>query len=103
MKKLKVGDEVIITAGKDKGKKGKLKLINYKKNVVYVEGLNLVKKAVKPDQSNPNGGFVSIEAALDYSNVSAFSEKLGKASRVGIRTNGAEKTRFLKACGNELK
>ncbi|MAW06670.1 MAG: 50S ribosomal protein L24 [Halobacteriovoraceae bacterium] len=103
MKKLKVGDEVIITAGKDKGKKGKLKLINYKRNVVFVEGLNLVKKAVKPDQSNPNGGFVTIEAALDYSNVMAFSEKLGKASRVGIRTNGADKTRFLKACGTELK
>ena len=102
MKKLKVGDEVIITAGKDKGKKGKLKLINYKKKRSFVESLNLVKKAVKPDQSNPNGGFVTIDA-LDYSNVMAFSEKLGKASRVGIRTNGADKTRFLKACGTELK
>ena len=58
MNKLKVGDKVILVAGKDKGKTGSILSVNWKKSTVIVEGINLATKALKPSQENPNGGFV---------------------------------------------
>ena len=59
MKKLKVNDEVIVTTGKNAGKVGKLVSFNRKTNKVIVEGLNEVKRSIKPSQQNPEGGFVT--------------------------------------------
>ena len=56
MQKLKVNDTVQVLAGKDKGKQGKIKSINFKTNRVVVEGVNIVKKAIKPNQANQQGG-----------------------------------------------
>ena len=67
MNKFKVGDSVILIAGKDKGKRGKItKFVSGK---VVIEGCNLAKKSVKADQNNPNGGFVTKEMPLSLSNV----------------------------------
>ena len=102
MKKLRINDEVIVLAGKDKSKTGKVTNINFKTRKVIVSGVNLVKKAVKPDQANPNGGFVSLEAALDISNVMIVSPDTKKGSRVGFREEDGKTVRYLKSCGTTL-
>lgn len=103
MQKLKLNDEVIILAGKDKGKTGKLKKINAKKQVVLVDGVNVVKKALKPTQENPTGGIVDIEAPVHVSNVALISPKTKKATRVKIETRGDKKVRVAVSCGSVLE
>ena len=102
MQKIKVNDEVIVLAGKDKDKKGKVKKINFKQNRVLVEGVNLVKKAIKPTQENPQGGIVEMETTLHLSNIAVVSPKTGKATRVGFKENNGKKVRIAKSCGSEL-
>ena len=102
MQKIKVNDEVVVLAGKDKNKKGKIKTINFKKNTVTVEGINLVKKSIKPTQENPNGGFADMEKPLNISNVAVVSPKSGKATRVGILVKDGKKVRVAKSCGSVL-
>ena len=102
MNKLKINDKVIVTAGKDKGKIGILKKINLDKNHVVVEGVNIVKKSLKPTQENPNGGFVDAEKPLNISNIQLYSEKKSSASRVGIKRVDGKNVRFLKKCGTVL-
>jgi large subunit ribosomal protein L24 len=103
MQKIKVNDEVIVIAGKDKGKKGTVKGINFKTNTVLVSGVNVVKKAVKPTQENPNGGFSDVEKGINYSNIALVSPKTGKATRVRIETKAGKKVRIATKCGSELK
>ncbi len=103
MQKLKVNDEVVVTAGKDKGKKGNIKSINFKSKKVIIEGINLVKKAMKPTQENQNGGFADIEKGLNISNVSVISPKTGNATRVRIEVKDGKKIRIATKCGSELK
>lgn len=67
--KIKKNDEVKIIAGNDKGKTGKVLAVYPKKNQVVVAGCKLVKKAVKPSDKNPNGGFISKEMPIHISNV----------------------------------
>jgi large subunit ribosomal protein L24 len=102
MQKLKVNDEVVVLAGKDKNKKGKVRSINFKQSTVIVEGVNIVKKAAKPTQENPNGGFLDLEMALHMSNVAVISPKSGKASRVGFEVKDGKKVRIAKSCGSTL-
>lgn len=102
MQKLKVNDEVIVVAGKDKGKTGKVAKINFKKNTVLVAGVNLVKKALKPTQENPTGGIVDVEKALHISNVALVSPKTSKATRVRIEEKDGKKVRVAVACGSVL-
>ena len=103
MQKLKVNDEVVVLAGKDKNKTGKVKKINFKKKTVLVEGVNIIKKSMKPTQENPSGGFVDMESSLHISNVAVVSPKTGKASRVKIETKDGKKVRVAVACGSELQ
>lgn len=102
MQKLKLNDDVLVLAGKDAGKKGKVKKINFKTNRVIVEGVNLVKKALKPTQENPNGGFVELEKGLHISNVSVVSPKTGGATRVRIEVKDGKKVRVATKCGSVL-
>lgn len=102
MQKLKVNDEVIVLSGKDKNKKSKIKSINFKKNTVLVDGLNLVKKAQKPSQENPNGGFSDLEKPMHISNVSVVSPKTGAATRVRIEVQDGKKVRVATKCGSLL-
>ncbi len=76
--KIKVGDNVLVLAGKDKGKTGKVLKTISKKNRVVVEGINMVKKHVKPNQTNENGGIFDIEASIHVSNVKKIEEKANK-------------------------
>lgn len=102
MQKIKVNDEVIVIAGKDKGKKGKVKSINFKRSIAVVDGVNIVKKAQRPTQENPNGGFVDIEKGINLSNISLVSPKTGSATRVRIELKDGKKVRIATKCGSVL-
>jgi len=102
MQKLKVNDDVIILAGKDVGKKGKVKKINFKTNRVFVDGVNVKKKSLKPTQENPNGGFSDFEAPVHISNVAVVSPKTGNATRVRIENKEGKKVRVAVKCGSVL-
>ena len=73
--KVKVGDKVKILAGKDRGKEGKVLFTLKKKDKVVVEGINIVKKHMKPSQQNETGGILSVEAPIHVSNVKVIEEK----------------------------
>ena len=102
MQKLKVNDSVVVLAGKDKGKTGTIKTINWKTNRVVVEGVNMVKKTMKPSQQNPQGGLVDIEKAIHVSNVAVADPKSGKATRVKVQEKNGKKVRVAKS-GADIK
>lgn len=100
--KIKKGDEVIVIAGKDKGKKGSVLSVLREKSRVLVSGVNLVKKHQRPDRNNA-GGIVSKEASLHISNVALLDPKEGKATRVGYKLLAdGKKVRVAKASGEVL-
>ena len=73
--KIRVGDNVLVLAGKDKGKTGKVVKTMAKKDKVVVEGINIVKKHVKPNRANENGGIFDVEAPIHVSNVKKIVEE----------------------------
>ena len=73
--KVRVGDKVRILAGKDRGKEGKVLVTLKKKDKVVVEGINIVKKHMKPSQQNETGGILSVEAPIHVSNVKVIEGK----------------------------
>lgn len=73
--KVRVGDKVKILAGKDRGKEGKVLVTLKKKDKVVVEGINIVKKHMKPSQMNETGGILSVEAPIHVSNVKVIEGK----------------------------
>jgi len=100
--KIRRDDEVVILAGKDKGKTGKVTKVLVEAGKVYVEGVNLIKKHTKPvPQLQQPGGIVEKEAPLQVSNVAILNPKSGKADRVGFRVESGKKVRFFKS-DNEL-
>lgn len=100
--KIRRDDEVIILAGKDKGKTGKITKVLVESGKVFVEGVNLIKKHTKPvPQLQQPGGIVEKEAPLQVSNVAILNPKSGKADRVGFRIEDGKKVRFFKS-DNEL-
>lgn len=101
--KIKKGDNVLVTTGKDAGKKGKVLRVIPDKNRVVVEGVNRVKKHQKPSRSLPQGGILKIETALNASNVMLVCKRCNQPTRIAhkIMENG-EKARFCKKCGEAL-
>jgi large subunit ribosomal protein L24 len=100
MKKLKVNDEVIVTTGKNTGKTGKIISLNRKTNKVIVDGVNEVKRATKPSQGNPEGGFVTKSLPIDTSNVSLISPKTKMPTKVKfVLGKDNKKVRTSKKCG----
>ena len=99
MQKIKKDDIVIVIAGKDKDKTGKV--LSVKDGKVIVEGVNVVKKHTKPNQMNQNGGIVEKEAAIDVSNVMLLVD--GKATRVGFEVKDGKKVRVAKATGKVIE
>ena len=96
---VKKNDNVKIIAGKDRGKEGKILKVFPKKNRVIIEGVNLVKRHTKPNQSNPQGGIVEKEAPIHASNVMLLLN--GETTRTGIRIlKDGSKVRFSKKTGD---
>ena len=99
--KLKKGDEVIVLAGKDKGKKGKIIKMFPKKNKAIVSDINKVKKNQKPD-NNQAGGIIEKEMPIHLSNLSFFDPTLSKGVRIGYKLTNNKKLRFNKSSGKEI-
>ena len=103
MQKIKRDDDVIVIAGKDKGKRGSITktLTNDR---VYVSGVNMVKKHTKgnPQMGQP-GGIIEKEASIHLSNVAIYNSKTNKADRVGIKTlEDGKKVRIFRSTGDEI-
>jgi large subunit ribosomal protein L24 len=94
--KIKTGDTVRIIAGDHKGVEGKVVSVDREKNKAIVEGANMVSKHEKPSASNPQGGIVKKEAALQISNLSLIDPKSGETTRVGFEVRDGKKVRFSK-------
>ena len=98
--KIRRDDEVVVLAGKDKGKQGKVLKVLASEDKLIVEGVNLVKKHQKPNpQLNVAGGIIEKEAAIHVSNVAIVNPATGKADRVGFRFEDEKKVRFFKSNG----
>ena len=104
MNKIRTGDQVIVTAGKDKGKQGSVTKI-LPNGRCYVSGVQIVKRHTKP---NPNagiaGGVVEKEASIDISNISIYNPSTKKADKVSIKSlEDGTKVRIFKSSGKEIK
>lgn len=101
---IKKNDTVVVLAGEDTGKTGKVLKVLVEKNRALVEGVNMVSKSTKPSAKNPQGGIVKQEAPIHISNLSLVDPKSGKATRVGIKvTEDGKKVRIAKKSGEEIK
>ncbi len=99
--KIKKDDQVLIIAGKDKGRKGKILEAFPKTDKLIVEGMNMRKKHVKPKKSGEKGQIVHLPTAIDISNVKLICKNCGKATRTRCKIEGKEKYRICKKCGKE--
>ena len=93
--KIKTGDTVRVIAGDHKGSEGKVLTVFIKKNKAIVEGVNMIKKHMKPNAQSPQGGIVEKEAAIQISNLSLLNAK-GETTRVGYKMEDGKKVRYAK-------
>ena len=100
--KLKKGDNVIIIAGKDKGRKGKIVRVLADKNKVVVEGTNMIKKHQHPKKSGEKGQMINIAMPIHASNVMIVDPKTGKGSRIGKKKVGDKMVRVAKKSDQEI-
>ena len=99
---VKVGDKVRVISGKDKGNEGTIKQTLAKKNRVVVEGINMIKKHQKPNNANPQGGILDIEAPIDVSNVMLIDPSTNEPTRVGFKVVDGKKVRVSKKTGESI-
>lgn len=104
MNKIRKGDEVIVIAGKDKGKRGTVSSVLMDEGSVLVDNINVAKKHQKPNPAaGAPGGIVEMEKPLDVSNVAIYNPATGKADRVGFKTlDDGRKVRYFKSNGEVL-
>ena len=101
---IKKGDPVLVIAGDNKGQQGKVLKVEVSKQRAIVEGVNLCKKATKPNAQNPQGGIVEKEAPIHVSNLQVLDPKSGKPTKVGRKANAEGKlVRYAKKSGEEIK
>ncbi len=104
-KKIKKGDVVVVIAGDDRSRKdsltkGKVIKVDRRRGRVVVEGVNYVRKAVRPTQRNPKGGIIETEGSIHISNVMLFCPKCNRGVRVGFEFKDGRKVRVCKKCGH---
>ena len=101
---IKKGDMVQVIAGDNKGQQGKVLKVEVSKQRAIVEGVNICKKATKPNAQNPQGGIIEQEAPIHISNLQVLDPKSGKATRVGRKVGANGKlVRYAKKSGEEIK
>ena len=106
--RLKAGDQVIVIGGKDRGKRGRILRVEAKKDRVYVEGLNIVKRHQKPrqvpgaDRAEQVGGVIEKEGPIHRSNVMLADPKDGKPTRVGVELVDGQAHRVAKRSGTRI-
>ncbi|MDR1626404.1 MAG: 50S ribosomal protein L24 [Spirochaetia bacterium] len=96
--RVKKDDEVRVMAGREKGKSGRVLKVDHAKGRVLVEGVNMVKKAVKKKKQNDRGGIIEVESSLHISNVKLVCKKCGPV-RTGYKFENDKKVRICKKCG----
>lgn len=101
--KLKKGDKVIVTVGKDKGKEGVIERTYDKANKVLIPEINMVKKHMRKSEDMPQGGIVDLPRPIHASNVMLKDPKTGKGTRIGIETKDNKKVRVAKKSKTVLK
>ena len=99
--KIKRDDQVMVVTGKDKGKTGKVLKIDRNKDRVIVQGLNMVKKAVKQRRQDEKGGIIDIEAGIHVSNIMLMCKKCGP-TRAGYTFEQDGKKRVCRKCGEQV-
>ena len=103
MNKIRKGDQVIVLTGRDKGRRGTV-LSRVDEERLIVEGVNVVKKHVKPNpMKGITGGVIDKTMPIHQSNVAIFNSATGKADRVGIKVDGNARSRVFKSSGEEIK
>ena len=101
---IKKGDTVVVTAGNDNGRQGKVLEVIRDKDRAIVEGVNMVKKHTKPNAENPQGGIVEKEAPIHISNLMLLDPKTGSRTRIGRKLGDNGKLiRYSKKSGEEIK
>jgi large subunit ribosomal protein L24 len=106
--RIKTGDDVIVIGGKDRGKRGKVLRVEPRKNRLYVEGLNMVKRHQRPRQvagaqrAEQVGGVIEKEGPIDLSNVMVLDPRDGKPTRVGIEIEDGKSYRIARRSGTRL-
>ena len=101
--RLKKNDTVKILAGKDKGVIGKIIKVDTENERVYVQGANMVSKAMKKRSQQDNGGIVKVEASVHVSNVAlVVDQKTGATSKLGYKMENGKKVRYAKKTGEEV-
>jgi large subunit ribosomal protein L24 len=102
--RIKTGDTVMVRSGKFKGRTGKVLSVHPKENKLRVEGVNVVKRHMKPTQARPQGGVLELTKPIWVSKVGLLDNSAKKASRVGYKTDAkGNKIRVLKSSGKEVK
>ncbi len=102
--RLRKGDTVVVLAGKYKGQTGKITMTHPAENKVTVEGVNIIKKHVKPNRTYPQGGIIEMTKPIWVSKVAAYEPTAKKASKIGYRVSKeGVKTRVYKTSGKEMK
>lgn len=100
--KIRKGDNVIMLNGKDRGKTGKVSKVFAEENKVIVEGLNMVKRAVRARKQGQKGQIISKERTVNAPSVALVCKSCGKPTRVGYKLDGDTKVRICKKCKNQV-
>ncbi|MDX1535208.1 MAG: 50S ribosomal protein L24 [Candidatus Spechtbacterales bacterium] len=100
--KIKTGDKVLITNGKNRGKTGKVTHVLPEENRVVVDGVNMQKKHVRPKKQGEQGQIVEVASPIAASNAKLICTKCDKPTRVGYKIEGGEKYRICKRCGKTV-
>lgn len=101
--RLKTGDNVKVISGKHKGKSGRILAVDRPRNRVFVEKVNVIRKALRPTQDNPQGGYREQEASIHASNVMIIDPKTGEPTRIGMEfLSDGRKVRIARKSGARL-
>jgi large subunit ribosomal protein L24 len=100
--RIKKGDTVEVTQGKESGKRGKVMRVLAAEERVVVERVNFIKRHVRPSQKTPQGGVIEREASIHISNVKLVCPGCSQAVRVGVRVEGEDKIRYCKKCNVQV-
>lgn len=100
--KFKKGDEIIVTKGKDLGKKGKIEKIFPKKDSVLVGGINIYKRHLKPRGQGKPGGIVDITKPIPVAKLALFCSRCGQRTRIGYKLIDGQKKRICRKCEEEV-
>jgi large subunit ribosomal protein L24 len=96
------GDKVRVIAGKENGKEGKVLRAFPEKQRVSVEGMNMIKRATRPSQKNPQGGIMQSEGTMHVSNVMLICPNCGQPTRIARRRENGDRIRVCKKCGKDI-